>query len=203
MDYIPTVRTDRYFWWKKIRDHIETEGPKFGLTPEGISAAKSIAADQCAAMEATNAAEAALKGAYATEAASTLQNTAAMRACVRHWKTLPDFPTSGSEGALKLRGAKKAFDPDTFKPKLKVSLVGGRIRLVFTKSGFDAMVIFGRLNGAAEWTRLGIDSSSPYFDTRPLAEPGVAEQREYKVRGLLDDQEIGQDSSIVSILYGG
>jgi hypothetical protein len=203
MDYIPTQRLERYEWWKKIRDSIETEGPKFGLSPANISAAKALAADQCAAMEAVDAAETALKGARARETAVTPVNTAGMRACVRHWKTLPDYPASGSEGALKLRGPKVSFDPAAFKSVLKVSIVGGQIRLDFTRSGVGAVVVYARLRGTPDWSRLGQDSSSPYYDTRPLTVPGVAEMREYMVRGLLDDEEIGQDSNIVSILFGG
>lgn len=203
MDYLPTQRTERYEWWKKIRDSIETEGLKFGLSAANISAAKALAADQCAAMEAVNAAKTAMKGARARESTATRNNTAAMRACVRHWKTLPDFPASGSEGALKLRGVKAAFAPASFKSMLKVSIVGHRIRLDYTKSGMDAVVVYGRLSGTPDWTRLGMDASSPYYDTRPLAVPGVAELREYMVRGLLDDEETGQDSDIVSILFGG
>lgn len=64
-------------------------------------------------------------------------------------------------------------------------------------------MIYSRLSGAPEWTRLGMDSSSPYYDTRPLAVPGVAELREYLVRGIGADEEIGQDSNIVAIVFGG
>jgi hypothetical protein len=44
---------------------------------------------------------------------------------------------------------------------------------------------------------------SPYFDNSPLAQAGVAEKREYMGRGVLHDQEIGVDSDIVTVTFGG
>lgn len=53
------------------------------------------------------------------------------------------------------------------------------------------------------WRRIGTDTSSPYYDTAPLAQAGVAEVREYMARGLVNDVEIGIASDIVSIAFAG
>jgi hypothetical protein len=203
MDYIPTKRAERYLWWKKIRDSIETEGPKFALAPADVTAAKAVATNQCLKMEATDDAETALDGARATEKSVTTTNTAAIRGYVRNWKTLSGYPASGSEGVLGLKGSESTFDPSSFKSVIKLSLDGNQIKLEFTKAGVDAVVVYSRLRGSLGWTKLGTDSASPYYDTRPLGQPGVAEVREYMVRGLLDDEEVGLDSDIGSIAFGG
>lgn len=203
MDYIPTKRAERYLWWKNVRDSIDIEGPKFALAAADITAAKAVATNQCLKMEATDAAEAALDGARTTEKAVTTTNTAAIRGYVRNWKTLPGYPASGSEGVLGLRGSESASDPSTFKSVIKLSLDGNQIKLEFTKAGVDAVVVYSRLRGTLGWTKLGTDSASPYYDTRPLASPGTPEVREYMVRGQLDDEEVGLDSDIVSIAFGG
>ena len=204
MDYIPTKRAERYLWWKNIRDSIDIEGPKFGLAAGDITAAKAVATNQCLKMEATDAAEAALEGARTTEKSVTTTNTAAIRGYVRNWKTLPGYPTSGSEGVLGLKGTEtNAPDPSSFKSTIKLSIDGNQIKLEFTKTGMDAVVVYGRLRGTLGWTKLGMDSSSPYYDTRPPAQPGVAEVREYMVRGLLNDEEVGLDSDIASIAFAG
>ena len=64
-------------------------------------------------------------------------------------------------------------------------------------------MVYCRLRGSTGWNKLGIDTSSPYYDTHPLATPGVAETREYMLRAILDDVEIGQPSDIISIVIGG
>jgi hypothetical protein len=48
-----------------------------------------------------------------------------------------------------------------------------------------------------------VDTSSPYIDGRPLAQAGVAENREYMLRGAIDDAAIGLDSDIQNISWSG
>lgn len=199
MDYIPSKRAEQLPWWKRISSEIDAEGPKMGVPAPGIAAAKAVADDQVAKMEATDAAKAALDGARATEATMTAANLLAMRGFVRNWKTLPGYAASGSEGVLHLRGTEPTFDPSTFKSVLTVSIVGGQIKVEFTKGGVDAVVVYCRLRGTPSWTKLGIDSSSPYYDTKPLDNPAVPEVREYMAMGLINDVEVGLPSDIVSV----
>lgn len=203
MDFIPRKRADRIQWWQNLSDNITEEGPKFGLTGPEAAAAKAIADDMLAGFGATDGAEAALDGARTTEKAKSVTNEAAIRAEVRNWKTRAAYAASGSEGVLKLKGAATAFDPATFKTVLKVTVEGGVIKIAFTKGETDGVVIYTRLRGTMGWTKLALDTDSPYYDSRPLATPGAAEVREYMGRGVVDDVEIGVDSDIVSVAFGG
>jgi hypothetical protein len=54
--------------------------------------------------------------------------------------------------------------------------------------------VYMRRQGVAPWTFLGRDNRSPYIDTTPLAEAGTPDVREYRVRGVIDDVEIGDYS---------
>jgi hypothetical protein len=47
------------------------------------------------------------------------------------------------------------------------------------------------------------DPGSPKNDGRPLAAPGVPETREYMLRGLVKDDEIGLDSDVARIAWSG
>lgn len=201
MDWFPSRRPERYLWWKNMQEKIDLEGPKFTLPAADITAAKAVADDQIAIMEATDAAQDTLDGARGNEKTATPENEAKMRAFVRNWRTLPAFATSGSEGELRLAAPESTFDPVAFKPTMKVSIVGGQIKVEFSKSECDAVAIYCRLRGTLGWTRIGIDTRSPYYDTAPLATPGVAEVREYFCRGMVDDVEIGQPSDMVSITF--
>jgi len=46
-------------------------------------------------------------------------------------------------------------------------------------------------------------SKFPFDDDSPLAVSGTPETREYRAVGVVDDEEIGQPSDIVSVVYGG
>lgn len=203
MDFIPNKRGDRYLWWKNIRDSIETEGPNFGLTAGEITATKDLATAVVAAMEATNEAQAALEGSRAAEKTTVGANEAALRMKIRNWKSTPGFVGSSSESVLQLVGPADGFDASTFKSVVKLSIVGGQIRVDFTKGGCDNVVVYCRLRGSSTWTRLGTDGRSPYYDTNPLANAAVPEVREYMVMGMIDNEEVGVPSDIVSIVFAG
>lgn len=203
MDYLPRKRNEKYLWWKNLNDNLDAEGPKMGLAAGEVTAAKALAADMMAKYEDTDTAQAALDGARATEKNAVPINEAAIRAKIRNWKTLPGYAASGSEGVLKLKGSDSGFDPNTFKPVLKLSIVGGQIKIDFVKGECDGVVIYCRLRGTPGWTKLGIDTATPYFDTNPLANAAVPEVREYMARGIIDDEEVGVASDIVSLTFAG
>ncbi len=203
MDFIPTKRGDLYLWWKNIHDKIEEEGPKFGLTVAQIAAIKALAAAQMALMEATDAAADVLEGARTAEKTGKATNTATIRMMIRNWKSTPGFLGSTSEGVLRVTGPESTFDPDTFKPTLSLSIVGGQIKGDFTKGECDSVNYYCRLRGTAVWTRLGSDPRSPLWDRNPLANPNVPEVREYMIIGVIDNEEVGVPSDIVSIVFGG
>ncbi len=154
-------------------------------------------------LDATEAAEVALAAAHEIEFVLEKSTDLAIRAKVKNWKTLPGYPASGSEAALRLKGAAGAFDHNTYKPVIKVSQEADVIKIAFTKKGVDSMAIYSRLRGTSAWNKLAVETTSPYFDSSPLAAPGVAEAREYMARGVLSDEEIGLTSDIASITFGG
>jgi len=100
-------------------------------------------------------------------------------------------------------GSESTFDAATFKTKLKLRVVGTGIETKFLKNRTDGINLSMRLAGSSTWTKVGLVTHSPYVDTTPLAQPGVPEKREYKGRGVIKNIEIGLDSDIVLITYGG
>jgi hypothetical protein len=71
------------------------------------------------------------------------------------------------------------------------------VRVEFTKSAFDGVLIESRRTGQQEWSRLAIDKFSPYVDSRPLARGGKPEVREYRMRFLMHDVPVGEWSDIL------
>ncbi|MEI7733732.1 MAG: hypothetical protein WCO56_29475 [Verrucomicrobiota bacterium] len=203
MDYIPPKRNERFSWLKNLSDNVVAEGARFGTTTADATETKALADAILTDMGNTNTADTALKAARLVEKNIEAANLAKIRAKVRNWKTLPGFANSGSEAMLKLKGAPVAFEPATYKPLIKVTIEAGRIQIAFEKLGVDGLAIYMRLRGTANFKRIGVDTDSPYFDTGPLAQPGVPEVREYMARGLIGDDEIGLDSDIVSLTYAG
>lgn len=203
MDFISDERAKRYQWLTNLSKNIVAEALKMGLPNDDALAIQALADALITAMEETNAAETALKGKRAAEKELATKNIKALRLKIRHAKTLPGYPSSGSEGVLQLKAQAGAFDPDTYKPVITVRMKGGVITLEFKKKGVDGMAFYSRLRGTTTWMRIATDTSSPCIDARPLAQPGVPEVREYMARGMIGDDEIGLESGIVNITFGG
>ncbi len=64
------------------------------------------------------------------------------------------------------------------------------------------MNIYARPTGTSQWQYLARDNNSPYDDERPLAN-GQPEMREYMAIGVVGDEEVGQPSDIISVVFGG
>ncbi len=60
-----------------------------------------------------------------------------------------------------------------------------------------------RLKAQTTWKKLSFDTNSPYDDHTELAVAGGAEVREYRAIGVVNDEEIGQPSDIVSVTFAG
>ena len=203
MDIIPPKRDARYLWLKNLSDNIVAEAVKMGVSAADATATKATTDHLLEKMEGTDAAESALAGARSQEETARAADIATLRNSIRHWKTLLGYAASGSEGVLKLKSSGEEFDPGIYKCEFTVKVEAGKVRVEFRKKGVDAVAVYARLRGAGVWVKLGTDSSSPYFDTRALAQPGVPEVREYMLRGIIDDEEVGLDSDVVSVSFPG
>ena len=201
-DFIPQPKGDYRAWLLNLKTQITTQGPLFTLAAGEVTATTGACTAQIALGDAAVAAASALKSALQAEADGKKTTNALLRNKISDWKQMPLF-TPAIAQELRVIGSAAAFDPGAYKPDFKVKITGGEIRLDWVKKGADAVHIYGRLRGQPGWTLLGMDTSSPYIDGRPLAQANAAETREYMLRGVLTDVEIGLDSDIQSITWSG
>jgi hypothetical protein len=202
-DYIPTKRELRRAWLQNISAKADAQVVAGGGTA-AVATNLTTAADAIiAAYDDSDSAKTTYDGKKAIETDTEATQLAIIRSILTTLKVLPNWKSSGADAQLQSSASGSDMDPGTYKPVISVEIKGGLITLSFKKKGVDALAIYGRLRGTLGWTKLGTDTSSPYIDGRPLATPGVAEIREYMARGMMDDDEIGLESDIVSITYGG
>lgn len=95
----------------------------------------------------------------------------------------------------------KEIDIRAIKPKLKVSVVEGIVRLSFRKEHRFSITMYSRQPGG-EWYHIGSDFESPFMDKRPLADPTKPEEREYMARFNNLREDIGLQSDIVRAVIG-
>ncbi len=197
-DYIPNNEGDYGDWLQNLWTKLPTHGPALGMTSEQISALRGLIGDQQALHTETETSRAHATAMEAQERSGKETLNADLRARVRHWKTVAGWSQMVGED-LKLIGVAAELDLENYKPEIAAKIVGGEIRITFKKKGVDGVNVYCRLRGTSAWRKLAFDSSSPYVDTEPLANPTVPETREYKAMGVVKDEEIGQPSDIVSV----
>lgn len=128
----------------------------------------------------------------------------AIRAAVRQLKATPGV-TPEMLAALQVEG--EDIDPtghrDAQAPVLVLVIVGGRVEVKFTKHGHQGIMLYGCRGTETAWTKLGLDTQSPYVDTRPNLVPGQPEDRHYRAYFTEHDQEVGELSAEFTIAVRG
>lgn len=200
--FIPNNRAERRAWLLNLKSGIETYGPAFGLTAEAIASVQTTCDAQIAKIDKVIEAESKLQAAQEAETNGEAINLVALKEEIAKWKVASGF-TSEAGAALKIVSSQKDFNADGWKCEFKVRIVAGEIRIDWKKKGVQGVHIYSRLAGQSAWTLLATDTSSPYIDGRELASPGVPETREYMLRGLINDAEIGLDSDVQSVTWNG
>jgi len=124
---------------------------------------------------------------------------------VQNIKTNPAYNEETIGKALGIIGADSTFNTETFKPVIAADYIPAEhsVKVEFLKDDTDGMKIYTRLEGESVWNFLALDTESPYWDTRPLAQPGVIERREYMAFGWLNDHEIGLPSDPAIAIFPG
>jgi hypothetical protein len=90
------------------------------------------------------------------------------------------------------------FDPNTYQPEItRTTSLPGRTVLMTKKRGAESMNVYMRRKGVTTWTLIAAKRVKfPADDDTPPVTPGQAEVREYRVVGVVGDDEIGQPSDM-------
>ncbi len=214
-DFFPTRLDEQRSWLDNFKLKLPTQGPIVGMTPTEVTACTDAADAAIAAIDAAKAAEDVFKQKVSDKDAAIVANiSGVIRPAVKRFKTSPAYNT-GIGDLLRVEGSESDLDPDTYKPTGKAVVLNNEVKLTFVKGGVDGMAIYSRITSGktdgnaplteaemAQFTKLAIDYHSPYIDNRPLARPNAPETREYYLRGVVSDAEMGLRSDIIKIVVG-
>ena len=202
-DYVPTSNSNLKTWLAGLKAALTTDGPALGRTPAQITADNDFIDTMLAPVtSAETAATAAMEAEGLARLAMTTNNKP-LRDLINNCKSSPGW-NSGRAAAWKVQSGTTQYDMDTHKPTLTVKLVGGSVLLGGSKPGFDAVSIDMRVTGTATWTTIAVKVMRlPVIDSTAPQVPGKPESRDYRGRGYVADQEMGQPSDIVTNIFPG
>lgn len=122
------------------------------------------------------------------------------RELVRRLKTSPNYLDATGEALGVIGPDPTEADPSTLVPEISLRLNGGKVEIIWTKNGQEAIEIQVD-RGTGVWTFLAIDTRPNYIDTEPL--PATAAKWKYRAIYTNDAQRIGQWSNVAEIVVGG
>ena len=201
-DYIPSADDAKIIWLTNLKESIDAYSAALGITAARVTQIKAWCDALIGSINATNTAKQAWLSVAAGKATQETTSLGGLRGEIAQWKPNPNM-TPAIEAALKIVGGGGGFDPNTFKADITGEAFSGYVRIKFKKGHTNGINLFYRLKGQSVWKFVSRDTNSPYDDHTPLAVPATPETREYQAFGVLNDQQIGQASDIVSVTFGG
>jgi hypothetical protein len=202
-DFVPRSYVNLADWLANLAAKLPTDGPSAGLTAAEVTALQGEITAIKGPLDTYLAKQIELDAANGALTQSLDQHLPKVRAALRNLKANPGYTAAIGED-LQIIASADTFDPESYKPTLTVEAFPGYVRLKGKKSGVQAMNLYSRLRGETGWKLLVARRSKfPFDDDSPLAVAGTPETREYRAVGVVNDEEIGQPSDIVSVVYGG
>jgi hypothetical protein len=201
-DFIPSSDKELVLWATNLRDKLADDGAALGLTPAEIEEAK----EWCEAIIKSVTLFEKSKANY--ESASNLKKQelkirlSQARKFAKDVKRKNSYTTAIGSG-LGIVGTETVFNPSDYRPEITVKAFPGYVQISFVKKGVEGIHLYTRKKGEAGWQKLNYFAHSPAKDTRGLEVESQPENREYMAIGVKKDQEIGNESKIVSVAFAG
>lgn len=198
MDFIPKRDSDLDKLEALLLEKYPAVATRLGINTTDVSDTTSIISNHRSIYSTMNQKKAESKSAVEANAASKALTTAEIRRIANLVKNSKGY-TDATGLELGIIGTVDVdADLETIKPTLKSKLVGGNIVISFNKQKMDGVKIFSKRTGETEFTFLAVDTASPYEDNRPKLNAGTPEERQYYAFYLLDDEQVGQQSDILT-----
>ena len=193
--FIPNREGDLIIWLENFIAKIDGHSGALNLDPATVGAL--IAAAQAIIDDINATAQAKLDAQEATTQKNQTKkdNLSEITSKVTQFKEEPTY-TEAIGNDLEVIGPEEGFDPISYQPTLSVQNIQQGRLLKFSKSKTDGVNVYRRIKGEPTWTFLALDTKSPYLDSEDFPSPTEVE---YKVVGVIDNEEIGVDSDIVDI----
>lgn len=204
-NFIPHSAENRLVWFKNLKNTVDAQTGTLGWSAEKISGFHDALDPLLNAYQALSDADRDYRQASGDAQHRFATGIEKLRALIAEIKTNPAF-TDGMGAAMRIFSTSTGPGEADIKPVLTAVAGRGHVRLSGSKNYAETVNLYLRRKAgpAGEWTVIGIKRKHfPFDDEIPLAVPGVPEEREYMARGVIGDDEVGQDSDIVTVTYAG
>jgi hypothetical protein len=200
-DIVPDSATNRLAFFTAIKTKLHEADNPLGFTPAELTSADALFVPLIAAYQKVVDTESAARRASGDAAEFWAENGTDLRSFIDALKSRPQF-TEGLGDELHLFSTGSPRQPAEIKPRLTADPHRGGITLDGSKDYAETVNIYMRRAGETEWKQIAIKRKRlPFEDQHPPLKPGIPEVREYMARGVIGDDEVGQESDIVTATF--
>ncbi|MBK7379643.1 MAG: hypothetical protein IPJ03_11650 [Ignavibacteriales bacterium] len=202
-DYLPTDMGGKILWLTNFVSKLSVHGAALGVTPAKQTALSTRLTTFQTAVDAAEAAKTTYHSKVADARISqrvVISDLGGARSIVNEIQESPALTDIIAQdlGIIALEGE---VDPNTLVPIIKNLLATGEgwVLVNFLKGKAERINIYCRRGAETEFTLIGTDGETPYLDSRENL-TDAPETREYKIRIVINDVEVGQFSAVFSIV---
>ncbi len=194
-DYIPAADDQLVTWLSNYKAKIATYGVSLGLTAADVTAQQALCDTITTKIQAVNAQKQNLANLVADKDTAKTTSLLTMRGKVKIMKANAAYTEAKGLDMGVISGGGHP-DPNTIQIEYTLERTPLGVQVNFKKHGAESVHVYSRPAGTPAWIFLANDTHSPYVDSRPTA---PAQNREYMLRAVVNDTEVGVDSAILSI----
>ncbi|MGI8436909.1 MAG: hypothetical protein ACR2NX_08385 [Chthoniobacterales bacterium] len=200
---VPDSYSNRAVFFKNLKTQNHDHAAELHWDAAKLTAIDALLDQLIAAYTAVVSAEAAAAAASANAAQIFQNQNPDLVKLLTELRANPGL-SDGMRSDMQLPKGKAGVDPASIKPSLKVKVESGGVIVSGSKNYAELINIYMRIEGTTPWILAGVRRKRlPFEDQTPLKVAGTPEAREYMGRGVIDDEEVGQESDIVRVVFGG
>ncbi|MDQ6623873.1 MAG: hypothetical protein M3Y86_10395 [Verrucomicrobiota bacterium] len=200
---VPDSHANRLAFFINLKAKIAADAAALGWNAAKLAAVNALLDPVIANYQTLVDAEDAAAQASAKAAQAFAERNENLNKLIEELRANPGLDDGMREGMQLPKGTGKR-DPNKIKPRLKAKADPGHVRISGSKDYADLINIYMRLVGTTAWILVGVRRMKfPFDDQTPLKVAGTPETREYMGRGVIGDDEVGEESDIVQVTFGG
>lgn len=200
-DFFPSKDAELLIWLNSFRTKFATYAYDFATPPEDVGNLDMLINEMSIAVQEVATQKDMLAKTVAHKESMRKRIEAAVRAEANRLKSHKNY-TEAIGQELGIISGKSIFNPATYKPMPKSEVSRGIVRIKFKKKGIDGVNVYCRRKGEVAWQFRGRDNNSPYDERIVLTNLAQPEHWEYRLIGVIKDEEIGQPSDVIEVIVG-
>ncbi len=198
-DFFPKNDSEMRDWLASFQANLSTAARQLSLDPVDTGEMGDIVGLFIGDIDTQTQKEQELKASAETKTSHREEKMPILRAHIANIKNRRGYTRAIGELLGIVSRPKPRVDYDTLQPKPKLQTVANEVKINFTRGNTHGANIYCRRGNETSFTLMVRSFSSPYIDARPNLNQATAERREYYLRYMRGNVEVGQNSDIVVV----